>query len=98
MLVCLCIFYMWMHIFRPFIIQTFFRVVLVFNLLYIYCIGTRHSISVKLQSEAVDIYMKLCRYKEEEQQVLSEMMSFLAYLKEIILAGLSLSLTGTYVL
>ena len=60
------------------------------------CVGTRHCISVKLQSEAVDIYMKLCRYKEEEQQLLCEMMSFLAYLKEVVLAGLSLSLTGTH--
>ena len=59
-------------------------------------LGTRDSISVKLQSETVDIYMKLCRYKEEEQQFLHEMMSFLVYLKEVVLTGLSV--TYRYVL
>jgi len=46
--------------------------------------------------EAVDIYMKLCRYKEEEKQLLCEMISFLTYLKEVVLAGLSSSLAGMY--
>ena len=40
-------------------------------------ITTRHSISVKLQLEVVDIYMNLW-YKEEEEQLLHKMMAFLA--------------------
>ena len=58
--------------------------------------GSRHSTSVKLQTEAVDLYMKLCRYREEEQQLLCEIISFLSYFKEVVLTGLSSSLTGMY--
>ena len=40
--------------------------------------------------------MKLCRYEEEEQQVISEMTSFLLYFKDIILPQLHHSATGKY--
>ena len=57
-------------------------------------VGMRNSISTQLQLEVVDIYMKLCRYKEEESQLVHEMMSFLAYFKDVVLTGLNISLTG----
>ncbi|XP_065901149.1 uncharacterized protein [Dysidea avara] len=57
--------------------------------------GMRNSISTQLQLEVVDIYMKLCRYKEEESQLVHEMMSFLAYFKDVVLTGLNISLTET---
>ena len=61
-------------------------------------VGTRHCVSIKTQSQAVDVYMKLCRYKEEEQQLLCEMMSFLSYIKQVVLTELSLALTGIFMM
>ena len=57
-------------------------------------VGVRNSISTQLQLEVVDGYMKLCRYREEESQLVLEMMAYLTYFKDVVLTGLNISLTG----
>ena len=57
-------------------------------------VGVRNCIAVQLQYEAVDTYMKLCRFQEEERQVIREMTSFLLYFKDRVLSSLHQSLAG----
>jgi len=66
--------------------------------LYIFLyVGVRNCIAVELQYEAVDAYMKLCRFQEEEQQVIREMTSFLLYFKDKVLPSLHQALAGEYI-
>lgn len=59
-------------------------------------IGTRNSIAVQLQFDAVDLSMKLSRYEEEVQQVMREMRSYLLYFKDTVLPQLHHSAKGKY--
>ena len=59
-------------------------------------IGICNGIAVQLQYDAVDTYMKLCRFKEEESQIIHKMTSFLIYFKDNILPRLYLSANGGY--
>jgi len=64
---------------------------------YYFHAGVRNSITTQLQLEVVDTYMKLCCYKEEESLIEHEMISYLAYYKDVVWSGLSSSLAGTYI-
>ena len=62
----------------------------------IFATGTRNSIAVQVQFDAVDISMKLRRCEEEVQQVMREMKSYLLYFKDKVLAYLHHSAKGNY--
>ena len=69
----------------------------VYNFYIFFYVGVCNCIAVQLQYEAVDACMKLCRFQEEEQQVIREMTSFLLYFKDKVLPSLHQALAGEYI-
>ena len=83
---------MYMHIYICYIAIASYTVRILLNMY----IGTHRSIAVQLQYDAVDMHMKLCRFKEEENQVINEMTSFLSYFRDNVLPQLYLSAKGEH--
>ena len=57
-------------------------------------LGPRQSATTKLKLEVVNKYNTLCRIKEEEALILSEMISFVNYYKYSVLQQLDKSIEG----